>query len=62
MSSDGKNADQWRNPVIEAYKLGIDVTLLIENLRLTPEQRLLRLMDLQRTVEELRSAGRALRK
>jgi hypothetical protein len=46
------------DPVIEAYKPGVDVTLLRENLKLTPEQRLQRLMQLQRTAEELRRAGR----
>jgi len=45
------------NPVIEAYKRHVDVTLLRENLRLTPEQRLLKLIELQRFAEELRRAG-----
>jgi hypothetical protein len=31
------------DPVIEAYKAGVDVTLLRENLRLTPTQRLAKL-------------------
>jgi hypothetical protein len=44
--------------VIERYKRDIDRTLLRENLRLTPEERLLRLMELQRFAEELRRAGR----
>ena len=46
------------DPVIEAYKKGIDRTLLIENLRRSPEERLLNLMALQRFAEELRRAGR----
>jgi hypothetical protein len=45
------------NPVIEAYKRHVDVTLLRANLRLTPEQRLLKLIELQRFAEELRRAG-----
>ena len=47
--------------VIEAYKSGIDRTLLRENLRRTPEERLLRLIAHQRFAAELRKAGRALR-
>ena len=43
--------------MIEAYKPGIDVTLLDENLRLTPEQRLRRLRQLWRFAQELRRAG-----
>jgi len=50
------------DPVIEAYKKDLDVTLLRENLKLTVEQRFLKLMDLQRFAEELRRAGRAARK
>jgi hypothetical protein len=46
------------DPVIEAYKKDVDETLLIEALRLTPEQRLRKLMDLQVEAEELRRAGR----
>lgn len=47
------------DPVIEAYKKDIDVTLLRENLKRTPEERLLRLIELQKFAEELRRAGRA---
>lgn len=46
------------DPVIEAYKRDIDRTLLRENLKLTVEERFLKLMDLQRFAEELRRAGR----
>lgn len=49
------------DPVVEAYKSGIDRTLLRENLKLTVEERWLKLMDLQRFAEELRRAGRAAR-
>ena len=41
------------DPVIEAYKKDIDRTLIRENLKLTPEQRLDNLMRLQRFAEEL---------
>lgn len=44
-------------PVIEAYKKDIDRTLIRENLRLSHEERLLRLMQLQRSARELRLAG-----
>jgi hypothetical protein len=46
------------DPVIEAYKRDIDPTLLRENLKLTVEERFLKLMDLQSFAEELRRAGR----
>ncbi len=50
------------DPVIEAYKQDIDRTLIRANLRLTPEERLRNLMALQRFAEELRAAGRRLRR
>jgi hypothetical protein len=40
--------------IIEAYKKGIDRTLIRENLRLTVEQRFDNLMRLQEFAEELR--------
>ncbi len=46
------------DPVIEAYKKHIDRTLLIENLKLTPAERLRKLMELQRFAEALSEAGR----
>jgi hypothetical protein len=45
------------DPVIEEYKKHVDRTLLRENLKLTQEERLLQLMDMQRFAEELRRAG-----
>ncbi len=50
------------DPVIEAYKRNVDATLLRENLRLTPTERLQKLERLQAFAEELRRAGRALRR
>ncbi len=47
------------DPVIEAYKRDIDRTLLRENLKLTVEQRFLKLSELQRLAVELRRAGSA---
>lgn len=46
-----------RDPVIEAYKKDIDRTLLRENVRRTPDERLQALMELQRFARELREAA-----
>ncbi len=46
------------DPVVDAFRAGVDVTLLEGNLRLTVEERFLQLMELQRFAVELRSAGR----
>ncbi len=48
------------DPVTDAYKPGIDRTLIRENLRRSPEERLRKLQQLQEFAEELRRAGRAL--
>jgi hypothetical protein len=48
--------------VINAYKAGIDRTLLRENLKRTVEERFIRLMDLQAFAEELQRAGKAARR
>ena len=42
------------DPVVEAYKKDVDVTLLVENLTRTPEERIRRLMGAARVAEELR--------
>ncbi len=49
-------------PVIEAFKKDIDRTLIRENLKLSPEERLLKLMHLQRVARELHQAGRRARR
>lgn len=46
------------DPVIERYKRDVDRTLLRENLRLTVEERIQKLIRLQRFAEELRRAGK----
>jgi hypothetical protein len=51
-----------KDPVIEAYKRDIDRTLIRENLKKTVTERFEQLMELQRFAEELRSAGREVRK
>ena len=49
------------DPVIEAFKRDVDRTLLRENLKLTPEQRLRKLQDFVAFLATLREAGRAQR-
>ena len=56
-----KDATLELDPVVEAYKKDIDLTLLRRNLSLTVEERLLQLMELQRFAEELQAAGRRAR-
>ena len=56
-----QNSQSSVDPVIEVYKKDIDRTLLRENLKLSVEERLRQLMELQRFAEELRRAGRAAR-
>jgi hypothetical protein len=50
------------DPLVEAYKAGIDRTLIRENLKLTVEERFRKAMALARFADELRRAGRELRK
>jgi hypothetical protein len=50
------------DPVIEAYKKDVDRSLIRENLKLSPEERVLKLMQLQRFADELRRAGQCLRR
>lgn len=45
--------------IIERYKKDVDITLIRENLKLTPHERVLKLIELQRFAEELRRAGKA---
>jgi hypothetical protein len=45
------------DPVIEAYKAGIDRSLLRERLKRTPAERVEDLVDLARFAEELHRAG-----
>jgi hypothetical protein len=48
----------WVDPVVQAYKPGIDRTLLVEQLRRTPEERLRRIEDLQHGLLELAASAR----
>jgi nitroreductase len=49
------------DPVIELYKRDVDRTLLRENLKLTPEQRLRKLQDFVALTAALQEAGRKAR-
>ena len=50
------------DPVIEAYKAGVDRTLIRERLARTPAQRAEDLVALARFAEELRRAGAVARR
>lgn len=47
-----------KDPVIEAYKAGIDRTLIIENLKLTVEERIDNLERFVAFLEEMRRSVR----
>ena len=49
------------DPTIEAYKKDVDRTLIRENLKLTPEERILQLQDFVAFAVELREQGRKIR-
>ena len=49
------------DPVVEAYKKGIDRTLIRESLKLTVEERFRKAMARARFAEEMRRAGREAR-
>lgn len=51
-----------KDPVTEFYKQGVDRTLIRENLRKTPEERLRSLEALQRFAAEVRRAGETVRR
>jgi hypothetical protein len=49
------------SPTIEAYKKDVDRTLLRENLKLTPAERIAKMISVLRFVEEVRGSGRGAR-
>ena len=53
--------EQVIDPVIEAYKAGIDRTIIRHNLTLTVEQRIDGLKDLMRSIEAIQGVGRRAR-
>jgi hypothetical protein len=56
-----KPSEDVLDPVVEAYKKDVDLSLLRRNLGLTVEERFLQLMELQRFADELARAGRRAR-
>lgn len=67
LNEEQERQNQWvpvslaPDPVIDAYKPGIDMTLLKQNLTLTVEQRLEKFLALQAFAQELRTAGNRMR-
>ena len=52
------NSEPDPDPVVEAFKKNIDLTLIRRNLKLTIEERFLQAMELQKFAEELKRAGK----
>jgi hypothetical protein len=50
--------DLGPDPVIDAFKKDIDRTLIRENLKLTPDERVRKLQDFMKFVDGLRGAPR----
>lgn len=48
----------WMDPIIEVYKKDVDRTILRENLKLTPSQRISNLQSMLESAEEVREAMR----
>jgi hypothetical protein len=46
------------DPVVEAYKRDVDLTLIRENLRLTVEERVMKMIGALRLAEEVRNSRR----
>lgn len=53
---------RYRDPVVEAYMAGVDRTLLRENLKLTPAQRLEKLVGFSAFAATLHQAGQRARR
>ena len=49
------------DPVIEAYKPGIDMTIIRHNLRLTISERIDALQSLMKSIEEMQEVGQRAR-
>jgi len=54
-------SERYIDPMVRAYMPGIDVSLLLENLKLTTEERILKHNKMLRLVLEARQAGKRLR-
>ena len=46
------------SPVVEAYKVDVDRTLIRENLRLSPDERLRKMISVLRFVEEVQRSAK----
>lgn len=55
-------SEPFKDPVVEYYKKNVDRSLLLENLKLTHEQRLEKFFRTLKLVEELQRAGKNSRK
>jgi hypothetical protein len=53
--------ETYRDPVVEVYMRDVDRTLLRENLKLTPAQRLEKLVSFSSFASTLREAGKRAR-
>ena len=60
-SERSRSAHREPDHVVEAYKKGIDRTLILANLKLSVEERFRNAMALARFADELRRAGRKAR-
>ena len=60
-SVDGAEQDDDRDPLVEALKRDVDMSLLQRNLKLTPQQRIDQLIEMHRFAAELAEAGRKAR-
>lgn len=56
--TDDREAPRSSDPVIDAYKVHVDMTLIREQLRRTIDQRVARMIAGLRLAEELRAANR----
>jgi len=54
-----KQESVYKDPIVEFYKKDVDRTLLRENLKLTPEERIINLMKLNEFLEQVRMGLRA---
>jgi len=59
---DKAHPDPDQDPVVAALMRDVDATLLQRNLKLTPQQRIEQLMEMQRFAVALREAGRKARR
>jgi hypothetical protein len=57
----GGEPDEDRDPLIEALSRDVDMSLVQRNLRLTPQERIDQLAELQRFAAALAEAGRKAR-